>query len=115
MVDCLFENNRHLHLHVSEPRRSATLVSHYRPGAHASHAEDLRQGRESEGRLREPGASRFLIELFLLNAPLGEKPGEVVVVRVDADGRSRMEARAGDGSRRVIDYGTCSDRPAGGG
>ena len=109
MLDCLFETNRHLHLHVAEQRRSATLVSGYQPGSKASHAEDLRQGRESEGRLITPGGSRFRLELFLLNDQFGEKPGEVVLVRVDRDGRSRLEARNQQGQIRLLDFGTCSD------
>lgn len=114
MLDCLFETSRHLHLHVAEERNSATLVSRYQPGMRASHAEDLRQGLESEGRLIAPEGGRFRLELFLLNDRFGEKPGEVVMVQVDGDGRSRIEARNPQGRIRLLDFGTCSDRAPGG-
>ncbi|MCP9805309.1 hypothetical protein KBY71_02085 [Cyanobium sp. T1B-Tous] len=112
MIDCVFETNRHVHMHVSEKRGAVTLVSRYTPGSTKSHSEDLRRGLESEGRIISSRDHRLKSELFLLNDHFGEKPGEVVFVEVRDDGISRMEAKAVSGAIRQIDSGTCSLRHA---
>ena len=109
MYDCRFQNNGHLHLHLSLARGSGSVITGYEPGRQADHAADLRAGRESEGRLVQPGpGNRYAVELFLLNDHFGERPGEKVVIRVGEDGRSRVEATGVEVNPRVIDFGTCS-------
>lgn len=107
MYDCEFQKNRLIHLHVSQERGTATLLTQYHPDPSRSHREDVREARESEGRLVDPGGFRFTIELFLLNDRLGQRPGEKVVVRVADDGRARLEGQIAAGQVRVIDFGTC--------
>lgn len=108
MVDCEFQANKHIHMHLSEERGAATLVSSYAPGKQRSHLEDLRNGIESEGRLIRSAGDGFDVEIFLLNDHFGENPGDVVRIQVDDDGRSQMEAKGPGGVARTIDTGTCT-------
>ena len=108
MYDCQFETNKLIHLHVSQQRGTASVISDYRRGLTDNHADDVREARESEGRLVAPGQSRYAIELFLLNDRLGEQPGEKVILRVAEDGRTRLEGQSAEGRVRTIDFGTCS-------
>lgn len=109
MFDCQFENNRHLHLHISEARGTASVISSYQPGAHANHTSDIRQGRESEAILVPPGPnSQYTLELFLLNDRFGQVATEKVLIHLGLDGRTRMEAQLLEGQTRVLDFGTCS-------
>jgi len=108
MYDCQFEKNRLIHLHVAEQRGTASLISNFRRGLHGNHAQDVRAARESEGRLVAPGGFRHVIELFLLNDRLGERPGESVILRLAADGKVRLEGQRADRSLRLIDEGRCS-------
>lgn len=113
MFDCAFQNNNHLHLHIAERQGSASLISAYQRGRTDSHADDLREGRESEGRLVPAGPdSRYKVELFLLNDHFGETAGEKVVLRLAADGRARLQAEATGGRSRTIDFGTCTPMQA---
>ena len=108
MYDCQFQTNKLIHLHVSRQRGTASVISDYQRGRTRSHSNDVREARESEGRLVAPGDMRYAIELFLLNDRFGERAGEKVVVRVAGDGRARFEGRSADGKVRTIDFGTCS-------
>ena len=108
MVDCEFQANNHIHMHLSEERGTAALVSSYTPGEERTHFEDLRNGVESEGRLVRAAANGFDVEIFLLNDHFGENPGDVVRIRVAGDGRSLMEAKGPGGVVRTIDTGTCT-------
>jgi hypothetical protein len=108
MVDCRFQNNGHVHIHIARARGQATVVSRYSPGNSKSHSEALRSGLESEGRLLKSGAGEHRIELFLLNDHFGEKPGELLTLHIAADGRSTFRARGAGVSERIIDFGTCS-------
>jgi hypothetical protein len=108
MYDCRFETNELIHLHVSRERGTASVITQYQSGLTESHSGDVRQGRESNGRLVAPGPSRYAVELFLLNDRLGQKPGEKVILRVAADGRALLEGQAVDGQLRRIDFGICS-------
>ena len=116
MFDCAFQNNGHLHLHLSPSRGSASVISEYKPGRHDDHAADIREGRESEGRLVPPGPNtRYAVELFLLNDHFGESAGEKVVIQLAADGRTRVEAKGLKGTSRLLDFGTCSSARPGAG
>ena len=112
MYDCQFETNKLVHLHISRQRGTASVISDYRRGLTKSHANDVREALESEGRLVAPGESRYAIELFLLNDRLGEQPGEKVILRVAQDGRARLEGHNTGGKVRTIDFGTCSAHEA---
>jgi hypothetical protein len=108
MIDCQYKINGHIHLHVSEERGSATLVSRYIPKSAQTHADDLRQGIESEGRMINPGNNLLKIDIFLLNDQLGETPGETVFISINKNGGSQIEAKAvTSGAVRLIDSGTC--------
>ena len=107
MFDCVFQAGKHGHLHISESEARASLITNYRHGSADSHAEDLRAGRESEGRLVAAAGGRFVIALFLLNDHFGESAGETVSLHLAADGQARLEARGRDGQTRTIDAGTC--------
>lgn len=95
-------------MHVYEDRDAVTLVSGYIPGQAKTHLDDLRDGVESKGRLISSQKDRLAVEMFLLNGDFGTQPGEVLLIRVAEDGRSRMEARAVGGVVRTIDTGTCT-------
>jgi len=113
MFDCQFQRKGLLHLHLSESRGSASVITAYTPGQHGSHTNDIREGRESEGRLVPPGeTSRYAVELFLLNDQFGQAANDQVMIRMAADGRTRIEARPLQGQSRVIDFGTCSSHPS---
>lgn len=112
MVDCRFQNNGHVHIHIAQARGQATVVSRYNPGAGKSHSEALRSGHESEGRLVRSAAGEHRIELFLLNDHFGEKPGEQLTLHIAADGRSTFRVRAAGVAERIIDFGTCSRQAA---
>jgi|LakMenEpi03Aug12_release.lakeMendotaPanAssembly.Ray.scaffolds.fasta_scaffold110700_4 hypothetical protein len=107
MVDCVFREGEHLHMHIAEERDAATIVTSYTPGETGNHFEDLRKGVESKGRLVDPGNQRFSIEMFLLNDSFGQEPGEVLWIQVGRDGKARMEAKGSGGAIRVIDTGAC--------
>lgn len=113
MVDCQFQANNHVHMHVYEERGAVTLVTGYTPGKESGHFEDLRSGIESKGRLISSAGHRLAIDMYLLNDHFGENPGEVVRIRVGGDGRSKMEARGIRGVVRTIDTGTCTLPDAG--
>jgi len=100
-------------MHVSEGRGAVTLDTGYAPGKERSHFEDLRTGVQSKGRLMSSADHRLAIEMYLLNDHFGENPGEVVRIRVGADGRSQIEARSSRGAARTIDTGTCTLPAAG--
>ncbi|MCS5698192.1 hypothetical protein NZK32_03945 [Cyanobium sp. FGCU-52] len=108
MYDCEFEEAKLIHLHISKQAGSASVLSSYRPGSQPSHSRDVREARESEGRLVAPGNSLYVIELFLLNDRFGEKPEETVILRIARDGRVQLKGRGLDGRHRLIDSGTCS-------
>lgn len=111
MADCRFQTNGFVHLHIAEEQGTVSLISDYTPGQAPDHALDLREGRESEGRLVRGGDSRQLVEFFLVNDEFGQKPGETVLLRLAADGRSRIEARSPQGRIRTLDFGTCTAAP----
>ncbi|MFM7674776.1 MAG: hypothetical protein ACKO5F_04145 [Synechococcus sp.] len=114
MLDCQLEKIGPLHLHLAESRGSTSVISEYQPGRHQDHADAIREGRESEGRLVPPGPGmRYAIELFLLNDHFGESSAEKLVIRIAPDGRTRLEARGLAASPRVLDVGTCSLAPGG--
>lgn len=108
MLDCQYKSNQDIHLHVSEKRGAVTVVSDYVPGTHPTHAEDLRSGTESEGRLINSPRNRFKVQLFLLNDNFGQKIGEQVLLQVNDDGSSLLEAKGPDGVIRTLDSGTCT-------
>ena len=108
MYDCLFEANDHVHFHASPNRGRVTVVSDYTPGKRKTHALDLKDGKESEAKMLPPIANtKYAFEIFLLNDNFGQKPQEKVVFFVEHDGRARLEGSKPDGSRRLIDSGTC--------
>jgi hypothetical protein len=107
MVDCKFQANNHVHLHVAEGPGTVALISRYSPSEPSAHFEDLRQGIESKGRLISAAGHRLVVEMYLLNDHLGETPGETVRILVADDGRSRIEARTPGGGVRTIDTGVC--------
>ena len=109
MVDCQFDRAGAVHLHVSEARGTAAVVSDYEPAPGGEHAEALRQGRESKGTLAPAGASRYRIEVFLRNDKFGSRPEESLRLILDRDGQARFEAQAPGGPQRVLDRGTCID------
>lgn len=114
MVDCQLQKIGLLHLHLWQSRGSASLITEYQPGRHQDHADAIREGRESEGRLVPPGPGmRYAIELFLLNDHFGESAAEKVVIRVAPDGRTRLEAKGPAGPPRLLDVGTCSSTNGG--
>lgn len=108
MVDCEFPQAGAVHLHVSEARGTASVVSDYRPGG-GEHAEALREGRESKGTLAAAGASRYRIEVFLRNESFGSRPDEGLRLILERDGQARFEAQAPGQPLRVLDRGTCID------
>lgn len=109
MMDCRFQNKGLMHLHLSERQGSAHLLTRYSPGPADRHADSLRAAIESRGRLVAPGSSRHRIEIFLRNDSFGERASESVSLSIEADGRSRLEARQpGTASPRLIDDGVCS-------
>jgi len=107
MVDCKFQANKHVHMHVAEDPGTVGLITRYSPSEPSAHLEDLRKGIESKGRLISADGYRLVVEMFLLNDRLGENPGESVRIWIDDDGRSRIEARAPRGGVRTIDTGVC--------
>jgi hypothetical protein len=107
MVDCQFQANKHVHLHVAEDPGTVALITRYVPGAESSHREDLRKGIESKGRLISADGYRLAVDMYLLNDRLGDNPGETVRILVDGVGRSRIEARSPRGGVRTIDTGVC--------
>ncbi|MEB3352726.1 MAG: hypothetical protein VKM34_00600 [Cyanobacteriota bacterium] len=107
MIDCQFETHGAVHLHVSEQRGTASVVSDYQPAAAGKHADALRQGRESKGTLAPPGGSRYRIEVFLRNDAFGSRPEEVLTLVLESDGRARFEGQAPGAALRVLDRGTC--------
>lgn len=78
MVDCKFQANNHVHLHVQEDAGTVGLISRYSPTEPSAHLEDLRKGIESKGRLIRDDGHRLVVDLYLLNDRLGENPGESV-------------------------------------
>lgn len=107
MVDCKFQANKHVHMHVAEDPGTVGLITRYSPSEPSAHLEDLRKGIESKGRLISAAGTRLAVEMFLLNDRLGENPGETVRIMVADDGRSWIEARASRGGVRTIDTGVC--------
>ncbi len=107
MVDCQFQTNNHVHLHVAEGPGTVALITRYAPSDPSSHLEDLRKGVESKGRLIRAAGARLAVEMYLLNDRLGENPGESVRILIGEDGRSRIEARTPRGGVRTIDTGVC--------
>jgi hypothetical protein len=107
MVDCRFQANSHVHMHVEEDLGTVALITRYAPGDPSSHLETLRKGIESKGRLASADGYRLVMDMYLLNDRLGESPGETVRIWVDDDGRSRIEARSPRGGVRTIDTGVC--------
>jgi hypothetical protein len=109
MIDCDFEQQGAIHLHVSEQRGTASVVSDYQPAAGGKHADALRQGRESKGTLAPPGGSRFRIEVFLRNDAFGSRPEEGLSLILERDGQARFEGQAPGAALRVLDRGICID------
>ena len=109
MIDCQFEMHGAVHLHVSEQRGTASVVSDYQPEAGGKHADALRQGRESKGTLSPPGGSRYRIEVFLRNDAFGSRPQEGLSLIIEKDGEARFEGQAPGAALRVLDRGTCID------
>lgn len=109
MVDCQFDRAGAVHLHVSEARGTASVVSDYEPAPGGEHAEALRQGRESKGTLAPAGDSRYRIEVFLRNDKFGSPSEESLRLILDPDGEARFEAQAPSGPLRVLDRGSCLD------
>ncbi len=109
MIDCQFEMHGPVHLHVSDQRGTASVVSDYQPAASGKHADALRQGRESKGTLAPPGGSRYRIEVFLRNDAFGSRPQEGLTLVLESDGRARFEGQAPGAALRVLDRGTCID------
>lgn len=107
MVDCKFQANKHVHMHVAEEPRTVGLITRYSPSEPSTHLEDLRKGVESKGRLISAAGTRLAVEMFLLNDRLGENPGDTVLILIGEDGRSRIEARSSRGGVRTIDTGVC--------
>lgn len=107
MVDCKFQANKHVHMHVAEDPGTVGLITRYSPSEPSAHLEDLRKGIESKGRLISADGYRLVVDMYLLNDRLGENPGESVRIWIDDDGRSRIEARAPRGGVRTIDTGVC--------
>ena len=107
MVDCKFQANKHVHMHVAEDPGTVGLITRYSPSEPSAHLEDLRKGIESKGRLISADGYRLVVGMFLLNDRLGENPGETVRIMVAEDGQSRIEARAPRGGVRTIDTGVC--------
>lgn len=108
MIDCDFRLQGAVHLHVSEERGTASVVSDYKPGG-GEHANALREGRESKGTLAPPGASRYRIDVFLRNDPFGSRPNEVLRLILERDGQARFEAQAPGQPVRLLDRGSCID------
>lgn len=106
MVDCEFRQAGAVHLHVSEARGTASVVSDYQPGG-GEHADALRHGRESKGTLAPAGGSRYRIEVFLRNDSFGSRPEEGLRLILERDGQARFEAQAPGQPLRVLDRGTC--------
>lgn len=107
MVDCKFQANNHIHMHVEEDSGTVGLISQYSPSEPSAHLDDLRKGIESKGRLIRDDGHPLVVDLYLLNDRLGENPGESVRIWIDKNGQSRIEARAPGGSPRTIDTGVC--------
>lgn len=107
MVDCKFQANNHVHLHVAEDPGTVALITRYSPSEPRAHSDDLRKGIESKGRLISADGYRLAVDMYLLNDRLGENPGDTVRIWVDDDGRSRIEARSPRGGVRTIDTGVC--------
>lgn len=111
MFDCDFARNGPIHVHVADQLSNASLITAYQPAGTASHAEVLRNARESRGRIVKPGTARYLVEMFLLNDDFGQGPDESLLFRLAHDGRALLEGSSSVGQRRVVDVGSC--RPSG--
>lgn len=108
MVDCSFAAKGPIHLHLSESRGTASVLTDYQPDHSGSHSAALRDAKESKGRLMLPAGSRHRIDIFLLQADFGIRPEEALRLVIQSDGSSQLEAQAaGVESTRVVDRGRC--------
>ena len=109
MVDCQFRQMGHVHVHVSEQRGLASVLTNYTPNTDPGrHAAALRQATESKGSLIDPGKSRYRIEVYLRNDQFGNLPQEVLRLNLERDGEGRFEAVSPSGPTRTLDVGTCT-------
>ena len=107
MLDCQFQNNGMMHLHIAPERGNANVISAYLPVHGKDHARSLRDARESKAQLVEAGSDRYVLDIFLLNDHFGENTGETVRLRLAKDGQGLIEARREGTPARRIDRGTC--------
>lgn len=108
MVDCDFAAKGPIHLHLSESRGTASVLTDYQPAHPGSHKDALRDAKESKGRLLAAAGSRHRVDVFLRQADFGIPSDDSLRMVINQDGSAHLEAQApGSDAIRVIDTGRC--------